>query len=218
MNGRKLFLVDYLPRDRKERFHTRRGIRMRLPVISSGTEDGKVKFSKIHGILALRLSTIVLTSCYARLIVFLTRWSYHIGEMSAQETRNQQLWKIRRTTLAFGVVQILLGLSLTTLSFTAFVFTSSERIRNACPYWAGFTVSNCIFPLTVFSNLRVVITSWRDFNDKVVGFVLFFNRYFAAVVLGSLPGNIHLLCRWVYHEFSSSRNHFTLRFWTPINR
>lgn len=166
MNGRKLFLVDYLPRDRKDRFHTRRGIRMRLPVISSGTEDGKVKFSKIHGILALRLSIIVLTSCYARSVVFLTRWSYHIGEMSAQETRNQQLWKIRRTTLAFGVVQILLGLSLTTLSFTAFVFTSSERIRNACPYWAGFTVSNFIFPLTVFSNLRVVITSWRDFKRQ----------------------------------------------------
>lgn len=155
-----------LPRDRKERFHTRRGIRMRLPVISSGTEDGKVKFSKVHSILALRLSIIVLTSCYARSIVFLTRWSYHIGEMSAQETRNQQLWKIRRTTLAFGVVQILLGLSLTTLSFTAFVFTSSERIRNACPYWAGFTVSYFIFPLTVFSNLRVVITSWRDFKRQ----------------------------------------------------
>ncbi|KAK2565293.1 Protein FAM189A1 [Acropora cervicornis] len=60
--------------------------------------------------------------------------------MSSQGTRSQQMSKIRQTTLGFGVVQILLGISLTSLSFTAFTFTSSNRIRNACPYWAGFTV------------------------------------------------------------------------------
>ena len=72
--------------------------------------------------------------------------------MRAQNTRFQQMLKIRRTTLGFGVVQILLGVSLTALSFVAFAFTSSNRIRNACPYWAGFTVGLNSFHLTKFQN------------------------------------------------------------------
>ena len=61
--------------------------------------------------------------------------------MPPQELRLQQGVKIRRTTIGFGILQVILGLVLTTLSFTAFSLTESDRIRNACPYWAGFTVS-----------------------------------------------------------------------------
>ena len=102
--------------------------------------------------------------------------------MSAQDTRTQQMLKIRRTTLGFGVVQILLGVSLTALSFAAFSFTSSNRIRNACPYWAGFTVSSFHLseyisnPWRIYSGVVGVIRS-----DRLVASV-FFNRFFAAEV------------------------------------
>lgn len=88
--------------------------------------------------------------------------------MNVQDTRIQQMLKIRRTTLGFGVVQILLGISLTVLSFTAFVFTSSDRIRNACPYWAGFTV---------FCSGVVGIIAWK--NSSVMSMSLF--TFFSAV-------------------------------------
>lgn len=76
--------------------------------------------------------------------------------------------KIRRTTLGFGVVQILLGVSLTALSFVAFAFTSSNRIRNACPYWAGFTV---------FCSGGVGIIAWK--RSSVMSMSLF--TFFSAV-------------------------------------
>ncbi|XP_071943247.1 uncharacterized protein [Antedon mediterranea] len=46
----------------------------------------------------------------------------------------------RRATLGFGISQILLGLIIIAISFTAFAMSTSNRIRNACPYWAGFSV------------------------------------------------------------------------------
>lgn len=61
--------------------------------------------------------------------------------MPLQDLRLQQGIKIRRTTVVFGILQIIVGLVLTSSSFIAFSLTGSERIRNACPYWAGFTVS-----------------------------------------------------------------------------
>ncbi|KAJ7394019.1 hypothetical protein OS493_003692 [Desmophyllum pertusum] len=88
--------------------------------------------------------------------------------MSAQDTRFQQMLKIRRTTLGFGVVQILLGIALTALSFAAFAFTSSDRIRNACPYWAGFTV---------FCSGGVGIIAWK--HSSVMSMSLF--TFFSAV-------------------------------------
>jgi len=88
--------------------------------------------------------------------------------MSAQDTRIQQMLKIRRTTLGFGVVQILLGISLTALSFTAFGFTSSHRIRNACPYWAGFTV---------FCSGGTGVIAWK--HSSVMSMSLF--TFFSAV-------------------------------------
>lgn len=60
--------------------------------------------------------------------------------MPTEDVAYQQRLKIQRTTLGFGVIQVVLGLALTGLSFTAFVLSESEKIRNACPYWAGFTV------------------------------------------------------------------------------
>lgn len=66
--------------------------------------------------------------------------------MPTEDVAYQQRLKIRRTTLGFGVIQVILGLALTALSFTAFVLSESEKIRNACPYWAGFTVSTRTVP------------------------------------------------------------------------
>lgn len=92
-----------------------------------------------------------------------------IRKMNSQDTgTHQQIMKIRRTTLGFGVVQILLGISLTSLSFTAFAFTSSDRIRKACPYWAGFTV---------FCSGGVGLIAWK--NSTVVSMCLF--TFFSAV-------------------------------------
>lgn len=88
--------------------------------------------------------------------------------MNTQDTRNQQMFKIRRTTLGFGVVQILLGASLTALSFTAFALTTSDRIRNACPYWAGFAV---------FWSGGVGIIAWK--HSSVMSMSLF--TFFSAV-------------------------------------
>lgn len=97
-----------------------------------------------------------------------SRGRKHIRKMSSQGTRSQQMSKIRQTTLGFGVVQILLGISLTSLSFTAFTFTSSNRIRNACPYWAGFTV---------LCSGGVGLIAWK--NSTVMSMSLF--TFFSAV-------------------------------------
>ena len=54
----------------------------------------------------------------------------------------------RRTTLGFGICQMILGLAIIAVSFTAFALSTSNRVRNACPYWAGFSVSflkKCMF-------------------------------------------------------------------------
>ena len=108
------------------------------------THSKVIEFSPEAGLI------ISFVSCYAFPKPSTSRWHYHFHEMRAQNTRFQQMLKIRRTTLGFGVVQILLGVSLTALSFVAFAFTSSSRIRNACPYWAGFTVGLSSFHLTKF--------------------------------------------------------------------
>lgn len=105
-------------------------------------------------------------SCYAFPKASMPRWKEHFREMSAQDTRFQQMLKIRRTTLGFGVVQILLGVSLTALSFAAFAFTSSNRIRNACPYWAGFTVSSFLPHWIRIKSVASIAACWRDSNRQ----------------------------------------------------
>ena len=49
--------------------------------------------------------------------------------------------KPRKTTLVLGASQMILGLAIVAISFTAFALSTSNRVRNACPYWAGFSVS-----------------------------------------------------------------------------
>lgn len=158
--------------------HTRRNIRMRLPAIVWDKDGGDIfesywKFSPEAGLI------ILLVSCYAFPKPSTSRWNYHFHEMRAQNTRFQQMLKIRRTTLGFGVVQILLGVSLTALSFIAFAFTSSNRIRNACPYWAGFTVGLSSFHLTKLCSCE--FSAGVIWTDKLYASV-FFIRFFAAEV------------------------------------
>lgn len=98
--------------------------------------------------------------------------------MPPQDSRLQQRVKIRRTTLGFGILQILLGLVLTTLSFTAFALTASDRIRNACPYWAGFTV--------LFSG-GVGVIAWRHPGVLSMGLFSFFS---AVCVVLQMIGTI----------------------------
>lgn len=67
---------------------------------------------------------------------------------SARARRGASMQRPRRTTLAFGITQVILGLAIVAVSFTAFALSTSNRIRNACPYWAGFSV--CIFLFCIF--------------------------------------------------------------------
>lgn len=48
--------------------------------------------------------------------------------------------KIKRAIVIFGSFQASLGAVIIAMSFTAFACSSSQKIRSACPYWAGFTV------------------------------------------------------------------------------
>ncbi|XP_066270302.1 protein ENTREP2-like [Branchiostoma lanceolatum] len=40
--------------------------------------------------------------------------------------------------LGLGILQIVLGCAVVSLSFAALAMTTYSRVRNACPYWAGF--------------------------------------------------------------------------------
>ncbi|MGH0178182.1 UNVERIFIED_CONTAM: hypothetical protein FKN15_076846 [Acipenser sinensis] len=71
--------------------------------------------------------------------------SRSVSQLGAQRARAQLL-------LALGVVQMGLGSMIVTVSFVAVAFTSSPKVRHACPFWAGFFV--------VVSGLVGVI-SWR---------------------------------------------------------
>ena len=52
--------------------------------------------------------------------------------------------RVRRLTLGLGILQLILGVALTVLSFITFFITDLDRLRNSCPYWAGIIVRNCI--------------------------------------------------------------------------
>ncbi|XP_022109137.1 uncharacterized protein LOC110989221 isoform X2 [Acanthaster planci] len=67
--------------------------------------------------------------------------------------------KPRKTTLIFGVSQMILGLAIVAISFTAFALSTSNRVRNACPYWAGFSLSFFTFLSAVCVVLHLVATA-----------------------------------------------------------
>lgn len=132
------------------------------------------------------------------------KWKHEYKAMPPQELRLQQGVKIRRTTIGFGILQVILGLVLTTLSFTAFSLTESDRIRNACPYWAGFTVS-LSQNVCVDLNQELLICLMRYFVWKTslnLAFdVLYFHRFFFQEVWVLSLGDTLECCRWV--SFSS---------------
>nr|XP_006818204.1 PREDICTED: uncharacterized protein LOC102807692 [Saccoglossus kowalevskii] len=66
--------------------------------------------------------------------------------------------KRQRITLCFGVSQIFLGLLIVAVSFAAFGLSTSNRVRNACPYWAGFSISFFTFLSAVCVILHLVAT------------------------------------------------------------
>lgn len=53
--------------------------------------------------------------------------------------------RVRRLTLGLAVLQAILGLALTALSFITFSITEVDRLRKSCPYWAGIIVRNLQF-------------------------------------------------------------------------
>lgn len=162
----KVNWVPVLPLISNKVLHARRYFRMRLPVEKKNclADYKMVELYFWTSLPFLAQGSFILSAfvCYASSSVLTSHGRKHIRKMSSQGTRSQQMSKIRQTTLGFGVVQILLGISLTSLSFTAFTFTSSNRIRNACPYWAGFTVTSFDFvPYWVLSNMfNVLACCW----------------------------------------------------------
>ncbi|KAK1151656.1 protein FAM189B [Acipenser oxyrinchus oxyrinchus] len=97
--------------------------------------------------------------------------SRSVSQLGAQRARAQLL-------LALGVVQMGLGSMIVTVSFVAVAFTSSPKVRHACPFWAGFFV--------VVSGLVGVI-SWRRPLTLVVSLFMLLS---AVCVILSLAGSI----------------------------
>eukprot|EP00057_Strongylocentrotus_purpuratus_P003642 XP_003727054.1 PREDICTED: uncharacterized protein LOC100890359 [Strongylocentrotus purpuratus] len=83
---------------------------------------------------------------------------------SARARRGASMQRPRRTTLAFGITQVILGLAIVAVSFTAFALSTSNRIRNACPYWAGFSV--------LFTG-GVGLIAWKQPSSLAISFFTF---------------------------------------------
>ncbi|EDO41456.1 predicted protein [Nematostella vectensis] len=121
--------------------------------------------------------------------------------MPTHDIAYQQRLKIRRTTLGFGVVQVILGLSLTGLSFAAFALSESDRIRNACPYWAGFTV---------FFSGGVGIVAWRHSTILSMGLFTFFSavcvvlHMIGTILTGEVGGLLKSVLECQFSEVDQS--------------
>ncbi|XP_078578682.1 protein ENTREP2-like isoform X2 [Branchiostoma floridae x Branchiostoma japonicum] len=56
----------------------------------------------------------------------------------ARPGARDHLGRSQAMLLSLGIVQIVLGCVVVSLSFAALAMTTYSRVRNACPYWAGF--------------------------------------------------------------------------------
>ncbi|XP_023996163.1 protein ENTREP2-like [Salvelinus sp. IW2-2015] len=83
--------------------------------------------------------------------------------------------------LYLGLCHLGLGAMVLAFSFTSMAFTSSARVRQSCPFWAGFFV--------VASGL-VGLISWRRPLTLVVSLFMLLS---AVCVILSLAGSIALL-------------------------
>uniref|UniRef100_A0A673JH30 Si:dkey-7f3.9 n=1 Tax=Sinocyclocheilus rhinocerous TaxID=307959 RepID=A0A673JH30_9TELE len=87
-----------------------------------------------------------------------------------------------RVLLYLGLCHLALGAMVLAFSFTSLAFTSSPRVRQSCPFWAGFFV--------VASGVVGVI-SWRRPFTLVVSLFMLLS---AVCVILSLAGSM-LSCR-----------------------
>ncbi|XP_072032474.1 uncharacterized protein [Amphiura filiformis] len=90
----------------------------------------------------------------------------------------------RRTTLGFGISQMILGLAIIAVSFTAFALSTSNRVRNACPYWAGFSV---------LLTGGVGLIAWKQPSSLAISFFTFLSAvcvvlHLVATALSGLSG------------------------------
>ncbi|XP_070535796.1 uncharacterized protein [Ptychodera flava] len=94
--------------------------------------------------------------------------------------------KRQRITLCFGVGQVVLGLTIVAVSFAAFGLSTSNRVRNACPYWAGFSV---------LLTGGVGVIAWKQPSVLAVSFFTFLSAicvilHLVATVLSGETGSL----------------------------
>ncbi|XP_077993867.1 uncharacterized protein LOC144447664 [Glandiceps talaboti] len=94
--------------------------------------------------------------------------------------------KRQRITLCFGACQVLLGLTIVAVSFAAFGLSTSNRVRNACPYWAGFSV---------LLTGGVGVIAWKQPSVLAVSFFTFLSAvcvilHLVATVLSGETGSL----------------------------
>ncbi|KAI8503112.1 hypothetical protein Bbelb_189330 [Branchiostoma belcheri] len=74
------------------------------------------------------------------------------------------LGRTQAMLLSLGILQIVLGCAVVSVSFAALALTTYSRVRNACPYWAGFAA---------MLSGGVGLIAWKQQTSLAVSFFTF---------------------------------------------
>ena len=66
-----------------------------------------------------------------------------------------------RLLLYLGLCHLGLGAMVLAFSFTSMAFTSSARVRQSCPFWAGFFVSHSPTDHLLTSKYQTFLGTWK---------------------------------------------------------
>ncbi|XP_078666716.1 protein ENTREP2-like [Branchiostoma floridae x Branchiostoma belcheri] len=77
---------------------------------------------------------------------------------------HNHLGRTQAMLLGLGILQIVLGCAVVSVSFAALALTTYSRVRNACPYWAGFAA---------MLSGGVGLIAWKQQTSLAVSFFTF---------------------------------------------